>query len=100
MPPKVTNIRIDSLMEIDFKASESAFMEFGLLEFLVYIGAVVTFLGLLGLGYCIWAAIQIKRGGGDAQTVATKLQRLVAINFAAVAFSTIGLMTVVIGVLL
>jgi len=69
-------------------------------EILIYIGSVVAFLGLLGLGYCIWLAISAKRAGLPDQEMKARLQRIVALNMAALGLSALGLMMVVIGIAL
>ena len=70
------------------------------MEILIYIGSVVAFLGLLGLGYCIWLAISAKRAGLPDQEMKARLQRIVALNMAALGLSALGLMMVVIGIAL
>ncbi len=70
------------------------------MELLVIAGAIVALLGLFGLAYCIWKSILIKRSGADLKTITPQLQKLIAINFASVGLSALGLMMVVIGILL
>jgi len=70
------------------------------LELLIYAGAGVAFLGLVGLGWCIWLALQAKRSGVSDAELKTQLQRVVALNMGALGLSALGLMMVVIGVLL
>jgi hypothetical protein len=67
---------------------------------LVYVGTALALIGMLTLGYCIWAAIAAKRAGfADAQLRA-RLQRIVTINMGALLISVLGLMCVVMGVFL
>jgi hypothetical protein len=68
--------------------------------FLIIIGALTSLLGLFGLGYCIWQGFRMRRAGQDLKTITPQLQKLIAINFASVALSALGLMTIVIGILL
>ena len=70
------------------------------MEFLILIGAATSLLGLFGLGFCIWSGIRIKRSGGDLKSITPQLQKLIAINFASVGLSALGLMMVVVGILL
>ncbi len=70
------------------------------MELLVIAGASTSLLGLFGLGYCIWKSVQIKRSGADLKSITPQLQKLIAINFASVGLSALGLMMVVVGILL
>lgn len=67
---------------------------------LVIAGSVLAVLGLCLLGYCIYAAMAAKRAGLDDEAMRARLQKVVAINMGALFLSTIGLMTVVLGVFL
>jgi hypothetical protein len=70
------------------------------MEILIPIGGFIALLGLGGLGYCIWLAISAKRAGLDDAEMKVRLQKVVALNMAAMGFSAIGLMMIVIGILL
>ncbi len=70
------------------------------MESLIPIGSIVALLGLLGLGYCIWLVFQAKRQGLSDDEMKTRLQKVVALNMAAMGVSALGLMMVVIGILL
>jgi hypothetical protein len=70
------------------------------MELLIWIGALLTLLGLAGLVWCILAALRARRAGLDDAAMKARLQRLVAMNLGALAFSALGLMMVVLGVLL
>lgn len=70
------------------------------MDILVNIGAGMAFLGLLGLLYCIWLAYQAKRTNLPDDEMKARLQKIVALNMAALFFSALGLMVVVVGVLL
>jgi hypothetical protein len=70
------------------------------MDILVPIGAVVAFLGLLGLGWCIWLAVQAKRANLPDDEMKARLQKVVALNMAAMGLSAMGLMMVVIGIML
>lgn len=70
------------------------------METLIWIGALVTLLGLAGLVWCVLIALRAKREGLDENAMKSRLQRVVAINMAALFLSAIGLMMVVVGILL
>jgi len=67
---------------------------------IVWIGALLTAIGLAGLVYCIAIAAQARRSGLEGAAMEARLRRLVAVNLGALALSAIGLMTVVLGVIL
>jgi hypothetical protein len=70
------------------------------MQFVVWGGATLTLLGVLGLLACIWIVLGIKRANlPDAQARA-KMQRVVALNLGALAVSFFGLMMVLVGVIL
>ena len=70
------------------------------MENLIWIGALVTLVGLAGLIWCVMIALRAKRQGLDENAMKSKLQRVVAINMGALFLSAIGLMMVVVGILL
>lgn len=70
------------------------------MEFLIYIGGVFVALGLGGIGYCVVAAVKIKREKSDPKDETVKLQRLVAWNMGSLGMSAMGLSMIVIGMLL
>lgn len=70
------------------------------MEALVWIGAALTVLGLIGLGLCIFAVLQARRNAVDDADMKARLQKVVAMNLGALAVSALGLMLVVVGVFL
>ena len=70
------------------------------MQALIWAGAAWTVTGLAGLGYCILRATRAKRSGLDDAAMRAELQRVVAINLAAVGLSALGLAGVVAGILL
>ncbi|MER5170410.1 hypothetical protein [Thioclava sp. GXIMD2076] len=70
------------------------------MEFLIWIGAFIAVLGLVGLGWCIVTVGKAKRAGLDEDAMRAKLQRIVAVNLGALFVSVIGLMMVVVGIFL
>ncbi|MGB5869384.1 MAG: hypothetical protein WBH04_04250 [Albidovulum sp.] len=65
---------------------------------LVWIGALVTLGGLLGLIGCIISVARARKAGLSEEALKTRLQRVVAWNLGAMFLSVIGLMIVVIGI--
>lgn len=70
------------------------------MQVMIWAGAALTVLGLIGLGYCILRAARAKRAGLDDAAMRAELQRVVVINLAAVGLSALGLAAVVTGILL
>jgi hypothetical protein len=70
------------------------------MDILIAAGAVVTLLGLAGLVWCIARVARARRAGLDDAGLRAVMQKIVALNMAALFVSVIGLMMVVIGVLL
>lgn len=70
------------------------------MDWLIWIGALVSLIGLAGLVYCIMSAAKVLKLGLDEDGMKAKLQGLIALNMGALAISSIGLMMVVIGILL
>ncbi len=75
-------------------------MREGALEFLIWLGAVLTVAGLALLVWCIVRAIRTRRMQLDEPAMKAQLQKLVTINLAALALSALGLMSVVVGIVL
>lgn len=67
---------------------------------LIWIGALVSLVGIAGLIWCVMIALRAKRQGLDETAMKSRLQRVVAINMGALFLSAIGLMMVVVGILL
>ena len=69
-------------------------------DLLVWIGATLTVVGLAALIWCIIIVMRLRRSGKDDAAIRAGMQRAVAINMAALAASTIGLMLVIVGLML
>lgn len=65
---------------------------------LVWIGALVTLGGLLGLIWCIISVARARKAGLPEEALKARLQRAVVLNLGAMFLSVIGLMIVVIGI--
>lgn len=70
------------------------------MDWLIWIGAGLTLLGVAGLVWCIVLATRAKRAGLPDDQMRATLQRAVVLNMAALAVSGLGLMCVVFGVML
>jgi len=67
--------------------------------YMVYGGAVVSALGLIGLGISVFLAIKLKKDAPGAQETKERMQLLVALNTGSLGTSFFGLALVVVGVL-
>ena len=67
---------------------------------LIWIGTLVTLIGLAGLIWCILKVQRAQNEGLDDNAMKERLQSVVAMNLGALFLSAIGLMMVVVGILL
>jgi len=70
------------------------------MEAIVWIGAALTVVGLAMLMWCIVAVMRAKRAGLDDAELKARLQKVVALNLAALGVSGLGLMIVIVGIFL
>lgn len=70
------------------------------METLIWIGAAVTLLGLVGLIWCIVKVQRAKKRGLDDDALKAELQKVVALNLGALLLSAFGLMMVIVGIFL
>ncbi|MBE3637122.1 hypothetical protein [Mangrovicoccus algicola] len=70
------------------------------MEALIWIGAAVSLCGLGGLVACIVMAMKARAAGLGDDALRARLKRVVALNFAALMISALGLMSVVLGIIL
>ncbi len=70
------------------------------MELLLWIGILLTLAGVGVLGWCILAAWKVRGAGLPKAEVTARLQRVVAINLAALGLSALGLMAVIVALLL
>ena len=70
------------------------------MENLIWIGALVTLVGLAGLIWCILKVQSARKKGLDDEALKGEIQKVVALNMGALFLSAIGLMMVVLGILL
>ncbi len=70
------------------------------MEYLVWAGAAISLMGVGGLLNCVRLVWKARRAGLPDDEMRRRLQRIVALNMAALFLSFIGLMMVVVGILL
>jgi len=70
------------------------------MDWLIWIGTAMALAGVAGLIYCIRRALKARKAGLDDTAMRAELQRVVAINLAALGVSAMGLVVVVAGALL
>lgn len=70
------------------------------MEWLIWIGAALTMVGVLGLVWCIILAMKAKNSGLSDAEIKSRLQKVIALNLGALLISGLGLMSVVVGVIL
>ncbi|RFU13220.1 hypothetical protein DZD18_08325 [Rhodobacteraceae bacterium W635] len=70
------------------------------MEWLVWVGAGLTAVGLVLIAYCIMAALRVRRTALPDEEMRARLQRIVFLNMGALMLSALGLMSVVLGVFL
>lgn len=71
-----------------------------LFDWIIWAGAALTLAGLAALVWCIWTVTRARRQGLDDAALRVRMRGVLAVNMAALAASTIGLMTVVVGIVL
>jgi len=70
------------------------------MKILVWIGSILSLLGLVGLLWCIKTVLRAKKTAGSDEELRTSLQKVVPFNMAALFLSAIGLMLVILGIML
>jgi hypothetical protein len=70
------------------------------MELIVWIGAALTLVGLGMLVWCIVSVAKARRAGLPEEALKARLQRIVALNLAALGVSGLGLATVILGIVL
>ncbi|WP_372614510.1 hypothetical protein [Aquicoccus sp.] len=70
------------------------------MQILIWTGAGVTLIGLLGLLWCIIQAANAKREKLSDEAMRARLGRLMPINLASLSIATIGLILVIVGIVL
>tara|TARA_B100000497_G_C7646934_1_gene389015 strand:- start:1103 stop:1315 length:213 start_codon:yes stop_codon:yes gene_type:complete len=70
------------------------------MELLIWIGSILSILGLVGLFWCIKTVLKAKKNATSDEQLRESLQKIVPLNMAALFLSAIGLMIVVLGIIL
>ena len=70
------------------------------MEILIWIGSILSLLGLVGLLWCIKTVLRAKKAAVSDEELRMSLQKVVPFNMAALLLSAIGLMLVVLGIIL
>ncbi len=70
------------------------------IDFVIWSGAAVSLLGLLGLIWCIIKVSRAKRAKLDDEAMRGVLQSVLPLNLGALFLSVIGLMMVIVGIFL
>ena len=70
------------------------------MELLIWVGTILSILGLVGLFWCIKTVLKAKKLSASADKLRSSLQKVVPLNMAALFLSAIGLMLVILGIML
>ena len=70
------------------------------MEVLIWIGSILSLLGLAGLLWCIKTILRAKKAAVSDEELRMSLQKVVPFNMAALFLSAIGLMLVILGIML
>lgn len=70
------------------------------MQSLIWIGAILSLMGVAGLVVCILRALRLRKSGLPDEAMRAGLQKVVMINVIALGVSALGLMMVVMGILL
>ncbi len=70
------------------------------MEWLIIIGAMVSFVGLIGLVTSAVKVMKAKRAGLDDAELRVRVQKAMVLNMGALALSVLGLMCVILGIAL
>ena len=70
------------------------------MEILIWIGSILSLLGLIGLLWCIKTVLRAKKAAVSDEELRMSLQKVVPFNMAALFLSATGLMLVILGIML
>ena len=70
------------------------------MELLIWIGSILSILGLVGLFWCIKTVLEAKKLANSDEQLRDSLRKIVPLNMAALFLSAIGLMLVILGIIL
>lgn len=70
------------------------------MQILVWIGTLLSLIGIAGLLWCVWLVLGIKKRNLPDEAARAAMQSVVVWNLGALAVSFLGLIMVVVGVIL
>ncbi|RYG91710.1 hypothetical protein EU803_04405 [Loktanella sp. IMCC34160] len=70
------------------------------MELLVWIGAGISVIGLIGIVWSIFAVARARKAGLDDDALRARMSRILPINIGALLLSILGLLLVLVGVIL
>ena len=70
------------------------------MEWLIWIGALMSLAGLIGLFWCILRVWRARRAGMEDEALREVVKQVVPLNMGALMFSVLGLMLVSVGIFL
>ena len=70
------------------------------MELLIWIGSILSILGLFGLFWCIKTVLKAKKSAVSDEELRRSLKKVVPLNMASLFLSAIGLMLVILGIML
>ena len=70
------------------------------MDLLIWIGSILSILGLIGLFLCIKTVLKAKKLATSDEELRSSLKKVVPLNMAALFLSAIGLMLVILGIML
>ena len=70
------------------------------MELLIWMGSILSILGLVGLFWCIKTVLKAKKLATSDDELRSSLRRAVPLNMASLFLSAFGLMLVILGIML
>lgn len=70
------------------------------MDILIWAGAAVSAIGLVGIIWCIVLVLKARRAGLEEDALRARLQKAVTLNMASFMVSALGLVMVVVGIFL
>ncbi|XOY56393.1 MAG: hypothetical protein ACMUJK_01285 [Rhodobacterales bacterium] len=70
------------------------------MEMVVWIGAALSVIGLIGIGYSVVMVTRAKRANLSDADMRARLAKVLPVNLGALFVSVLGLMTVAVGIML
>ncbi len=70
------------------------------MAWMIWAGAALAFLGVLGLFWCAFMAMRARQSAEDDAALRKRLQLLVAYNLGSLAVAALGLMILIVGIFL